>query len=73
MAVASVRQERWGRSLAQWGVGTVAIIATALGPLELALNRHALGALVCGVGLAGWVVLGVSLTSDARILRTPSR
>jgi Na+/proline symporter len=49
--------ERWAGRLALWGVGTVALLATTVGPLQLLVGPRAVGAAVCALGAAGWIVV----------------
>ncbi|MBI3312088.1 MAG: hypothetical protein HYZ88_00990, partial [Candidatus Omnitrophica bacterium] len=57
VAMADRSAESWGVSVLQWGLGTVALLATTIGPLDLLLGRFTRGTIECGIALAGWVVL----------------
>jgi len=54
----------WGRSVVQWLLGTAALLATTLGPLELMVGSALSGALWCGAATVGWT--GVWWTLRAR-------
>jgi len=49
------RPEPWGESLRQWIVSTIALLATAIGPLELMLGRAGRGGVLCAVAAVGWL------------------
>ncbi len=66
VAIVSPAPEAWGASLLQWVVGTVALLATTIGPLELMLGRVGWGAGWCGLALIGWGWVWWTLVTDAR-------
>lgn len=47
-------KDNWTPHLIQWLVGTVALLATTLGPIELLLLRWKEGLILCGIAAAGW-------------------
>ncbi len=53
----AARDEGWGRSLMQWLLSSVAILASALGPLQLMLGQWRWGSAVCATAVAGWVAV----------------
>ena len=58
--------ESWASSLRQWGVGTVALLAATVGPLQLMLGQRSAGWIWCGVAAAAWtVVLAGLFRSDS--------
>jgi len=46
--------EAWSRSLIQWVVATVALLSTAIGPLQVILGQRMWGSLWCAVATVGW-------------------
>ncbi len=50
-------KDNWTPYLVQWLVGTVALLATTLGPIELLLLRWTEGLVLCGIALVGWIYL----------------
>ena len=65
--VAAPQAEPWSRSLMQWVVGTVALLATTIGPLELLVGSAGAGWLWCGAAAAGWGWLVVLVRTSARV------
>ena len=59
--VATAAGDGWGTSLWQWGIGTIALLATTVGPLQLMLGQAAMGWMWCGVAAAGWTVIVAGL------------
>ena len=57
--------EAWGRSIAQWAISTVALIATALAPLQLLLGSARWGWVGCGVAVVGWIAVARSLEAPS--------
>ena len=53
VASRSSSTDSWGLSVMQWGLGTVAILSTTLGPLEL----------MCGTAWRGWIECGTALVA----------
>jgi Na+/proline symporter len=51
------RGARWRRNLLQWAVGTVALLATTIGPLEVMVGSARAGWLWCVVAVVGWGVV----------------
>jgi Na+/proline symporter len=49
--------ERLRASLWRWVVGTVALLATTVGPLQVLLGSPAAGWANCALGAAGWIVV----------------
>jgi len=54
VAVAAPSAESWGPSIIQWLVGTVALLATTIGPLQLMVGSTRTGWFWCGMGAAAW-------------------
>jgi Na+/proline symporter len=52
--------DRWGWSLLQWIISSVALLATAWGPLQLLLGQIGWGACWTVVGAAGWAALALT-------------
>lgn len=50
-------RERWGLSLLQWGLATVALLATTIGPLMIFVGPQRWGVFWCVVAAVGWTVL----------------
>ncbi|MBI3996108.1 MAG: Na+:solute symporter [Candidatus Omnitrophica bacterium] len=61
VAVAAPASEHWGRSLGQWLVGTFALLATTIGPIEVMVGPAAQGWLWCAGAAVGWTVLLASV------------
>ncbi len=57
VAIAGTRRESWGRSMAQWAVATVALLATTVGPIQILLGQHLAGGLATALGAAAWWVV----------------
>ena len=55
--VAAVTGGGWGAGLRQWGVGTIALLAATVGPLQVMLGQATMGWVWCGVAVAGWTVV----------------
>ncbi len=53
----AVTRDAWGGPMALWGVGTVALLATTVGPIQLLVGPRGVGAAVCALGAAGWLVV----------------
>ncbi len=47
----------WGTSLCRWGIGTIALLAATVGPLQVMLGQASMGWVWCGVAVAGWTVV----------------
>ena len=47
----------WGTALTQWIVGTIALLATTIGPLQIMVGPRLLGFGVCLVGAVAWAVV----------------
>ena len=58
---ARTSHEGWAASLRQWVVGTMALLAATVGPLQLMLGQRTAGWIWCGVAAAGWMVIVVGL------------
>jgi hypothetical protein len=52
----------WSISLAQWVVGTAALLATTIGPLQLMLGEVVWGGVLCAVACVGWGSVLFTLT-----------
>ncbi len=61
--------ERWGLSLLQWALGTIAILTTTLAPLAIVFGHAQAGWVGCGVALLSW--LGVARTTGMTTWRWP--
>ena len=59
-------QETWGADVGRWVIGTFALLATTIGPLQLMLGSPRLGGLWCVGAVLGWTVVLRS------ILRSPA-
>jgi SSS family transporter len=59
-------RDAWGRSIRQWFIATVALLATTVGPLRLMLGPPSLGWLWCGIAVLAWTALLVSVAGAAR-------
>ncbi len=60
----AAKPEPWGWSLLQWVISTVALFATTMGPLQLLLCRARAGLWWCGVAVAGWVMVWMTLNRE---------
>jgi Na+/proline symporter len=72
-------EERWGWSVVQWLVSTVALLATTVGPLQLWLGRPWSGGILCAVAAAAWGLVlfpwagaGYRQRTDSRVKTTAS-
>ena len=61
VAIAGGSSDRWGVSVVQWLVATIALLATTFGPLQLLLREWRWGGLWCGVSVAGWLTVAWTL------------
>ena len=61
VALVPRQPEAWGRSLVQWIISTIALLATAIGPLQLLLGQWRAGGVVCATAVVGWMVVLASL------------
>ena len=57
VAVASTGRSPWTGSLLQWCLGTFALLATTIGPLQVMLGQAPLGWMWCVGALAAWGVV----------------
>ncbi|MBI3011768.1 MAG: hypothetical protein HYY58_04705, partial [Candidatus Omnitrophica bacterium] len=70
VGIASSGTPSWNAALAQWVIGTFALLATTIGPLEVMVGSARSGWLWCAGGAAAWGVLLVSLrTSRGAVTR----
>lgn len=53
------RSSAWGSRLIRWLIGSLALLATTIGPLEVLVGSARTGWWWCAVGAAGWIVLGI--------------
>lgn len=53
-SVGQIQKEDWRPSVSLWLVGTVALLATTLAPIELMLLRFKEGFILCALAAAGW-------------------
>ena len=70
VAIAGAPAERWALALGQWVLATVALLATAIGPLHLFLGNVTWGGLECAVAAAAWSGVAWTLRRSAPIIRT---
>jgi hypothetical protein len=57
----------WASSLRRWLVGSVALLASTIGPLDIWLGRPMAGWAWCGLAVVGWWL------SLSEVLRPPAR
>jgi Na+/proline symporter len=57
--------DAWGASLGQWLLSTAALMATAMGPLQLLLGPRGWGLFWCTAAAAGWIALSWTLRRPA--------
>jgi Na+/proline symporter len=57
LADSATRQEPWRLSLIQWGLATIALLATTVGPLQLMLGEAVAGGVSCALACAAWVAV----------------
>jgi hypothetical protein len=67
MRIASPNPEPWGRSLLQWALATVALLATTVGPLQVMLGPRPIGWGLCALAAASWWAVWLSLARGGRI------
>ncbi len=56
----------WGHSVLQWLVGTYALLATTVGPIQLMVGPKAWGWWWCGSGVVAWMALVVGVPRTTR-------
>ena len=66
VALVTATQDVWLMSVFQWAVGSLAIVLSALGPLEWLLHNRWTGAAWCGLAAAAWVVLAYTIVQEGR-------
>ena len=66
VSIALPRTASWRVALAQWIVGTFALLATTIGPLEVMVGSPWAGWLWCGAAAAAWGVLVAGLWTKGR-------
>jgi hypothetical protein len=54
----------WRGSLLQWLVGTVALLATTIGPLQLMVGPRPIGWTMCGIAVLAWAVVLASVVRN---------
>ncbi len=62
----STRTPSWRRSLFQWLIGTVALLFSTIGPLQLMVGSRAPGWISCGIALVAWALLLMTVLPTAR-------
>ena len=67
--VADARRETWMPALGQWIIGTTALLATTIGPLQLLVGSRRIGTFWCAIAALGW---GGLWRWTSRLARTPS-
>jgi len=71
VAMAGAASERWGLALGQWGLSSLALLATTIGPLHLFLGDVTLGGLECLAAAACWTGVVWTLRRESTARTTP--
>ena len=63
----------WVRPLGQWLIGTAALLATTLGPIEVMIGSAVRGGILCGLGALGWAWVFRGLARPDEATSEPNR
>jgi len=66
VAIASTSPEPWRLRLIQWGLATIALLATMIGPLQLMLRELVWGTLWCVIACGGWIGVAYTLRRETK-------